>query len=136
MIDHLSTYATDYERTRRFYEAALAALGYQKNMEMVTAWDAAWPTRRCCAFGPGERPMFWVIEVTEPASPRHVAFSARNRGAVDLFYKAALASGGKDNGPPGERAQYHPGYYGAFALDPDGNNVEAVNHGFEDRDDE
>jgi predicted lactoylglutathione lyase len=94
---------------------------------MVSTWDPAFPTRRMCAFGP-QRPIFWVIEVREDATPRHTAFSARARAEVDAFYRAALAAGGRDNGAPGLRAIYHPNYYGAFVLDPDGNNVEAVCH--------
>ena len=127
MIDHLSTYATSYEATKRFYEAALAPLGSRLDHELVTSWDAEFPTRRACAFGP-QRSVFWVIEVREAATPRHTAFSARSRAEVDAFYRAALAAGGRDNGAPGVRAIYHPDYYGAFVLDPDGNNVEAVCH--------
>jgi catechol 2,3-dioxygenase-like lactoylglutathione lyase family enzyme len=80
-----------------------------------------------CAYGPG-RPVFWVIEVKEPVSPRHVAFTAANREAVGAFHAAALAAGGTDHGAPGLRPMYHEHYFGAFALDPDGNNVEAVCH--------
>jgi len=128
MIDHLSTYATDFVATCRFYDAALAPLGFGKNVEMVATWNAEWPTQRFAAYGPGGRPILWVIEVREPASPRHVAFVAKDRAAVDAFYAAARAAGAPDNGPPGPRAIYHPDYYGAFVLDPDGNNVEAVCH--------
>ena len=127
MIDHLSTYATSYDATKRFYEAALAPLGSRLDHEIVTTWDPAFPTRRACAFGPG-RSVFWVIEVREPATPRHTAFSAKSRAEVDAFHRAALAAGGRDHGAPGVRAIYHPNYYGAFVLDPDGNNVEAVCH--------
>ena len=128
MIDHLSTYATDFDATIAFYDRALAALGYERNVNMVSEWDPEWPDRRICAYGPGSRPVYWVSEVREAASPRHVAFSARDNAAVDAFYEAALAAGGRDNGAPGPRPHYHPGYYGAFVLDPDGNNVEAVCH--------
>jgi catechol 2,3-dioxygenase-like lactoylglutathione lyase family enzyme len=128
MIDHLSTYTTKYDTTRAFYLAALGVLGYGLQREMVTEWDPDWPTRRCAAFGPEGKPVLWVIEVREAASPRHVAFLAANHAAVDAFHEAALANGGSDHGAPGPRPIYHEHYYGAFAIDPDGNNVEAVCH--------
>jgi catechol 2,3-dioxygenase-like lactoylglutathione lyase family enzyme len=128
MIDHLSTYATDYPATRRFYEAALGALGHVLQNESVATWNADWPAQRMCAFGPPRKPVFWVIEVKAPATPRHLAFTAADRTVVDSFHRAALAAGGRDNGAPGLRPQYHRNYYGAFVLDPDGNNVEAVCH--------
>lgn len=128
MIDHLSTYATDYATTRAFYEAALATLGCRQQAEFATDWDPEWPERRICAFGPGDKAVLWIIEVREPASPRHVAFAAPDRDAVAAFHRAALAAGGHDNGAPGLRPMYHEHYFGAFVLDPDGNNVEAVCH--------
>jgi catechol 2,3-dioxygenase-like lactoylglutathione lyase family enzyme len=128
MIDHMSTYATRFEDTRRFYEAALAPLGYGLEHEMVASWDAEFPERRICAFGPSGKTVFWVIEVKQAASPRHVAFAAPDRDAVAAFHAAALAAGGQDEGPPGLRPVYHEHYFGAFVLDPDGNNVEAVCH--------
>ncbi len=128
MIDHLSTYCTDFDATRAFYSSVLPPLGYEKVVDTVSSWDAEWPTRRLCAYGPPGKPAFWVIEVKQPASPRHVAFAAASRPAVDAFHAAALEVGAKDNGAPGPRPIYHPNYYGAFALDPDGNNVEAVCH--------
>ncbi len=128
MIDHLSTYATDFAATKAFYEKVLSPLGYRLVREMVAEWDRDFPTRRFCAFGPGDRPILWVIEVKERSTPRHVAFAAKDRASVDAFHAAALAVGAKDNGPPGPRPVYHPGYYGAFVFDPDGNNVEAVCH--------
>lgn len=130
MIDHMSSYSTDYPAAKSFYEAALSALGYGLNMEMVAEWDADFPTRRACAFGPGDNPIFWVIEVKQEnaATPRHTAFVAQDRAAVSAFYDAAMGSGGSDNGAPGLRPIYHEHYYGAFVFDPDGNNVEAVCH--------
>jgi len=128
MIDHLGSYAKDYEASRKFYDAVLTALGYPRQREMVTEWDGDFPTRRMAAYGPEGRLQFWLIEVKESATPRHVAFAAKDRAAVDRFYQAALAAGAKDNGAPGLRPMYHPAYYGAFVLDPDGNNVEAVCH--------
>jgi len=127
MIDHLSSYATDFAATRRFYEAALGALGYSVVSEMKLADDPDLPGRRICGFG-SDRPVFWVIEVREPATPRHVAFAAADRDAVAAFHVAALEGGGADNGAPGPRPIYHEHYFGAFVLDPDGNNVEAVCH--------
>lgn len=129
MIDHLSTYATDFDASQAFYDAVLGALGYSRNFDMVTEWDREFPTRRACAYGPGDRPILWVIETKEPSSPRHIAFAAANRAAVDSFHAAGLSAGGRDNGKPGERPEYHRGYYGSFLLDPDSNNVEAVHHG-------
>lgn len=128
MIDHLTTYATDFDATFGFYKAAFEPLGYGLRVEMVTHWDPENPTRRIAAFGPEPKPVFWISEETQASTPRHVAFSAPNRAAVDAFYEAALANGGKDNGAPGPRPIYHENYYGAFVLDPDGNNVEAVCH--------
>jgi catechol 2,3-dioxygenase-like lactoylglutathione lyase family enzyme len=127
VIDHVSTYTTRFAETKRFYEAAFAPLGSRLDHELTATWDPEFPTRRICAFGPG-RSVFWVIEVREPATPRHTAFSAATRAQVDAFHAAALAAGGRDNGAPGLRQIYHPTYYGAFVLDPDGNDVEAVCH--------
>ena len=131
MIDHLSSYATDFEATRRFYDAVLGSLGYAVRFEMEMSWDTELPGRKACAFGPEGRSIFWVIQVRDAVSPRHVAFTARDRARVDSFHRAALEAGGTDNGPPGLRPIYHEHYYGAFVLDPDGNNVEAVCHASE-----
>lgn len=128
MIDHLSTYATDYSATKDFYEAAFKPLGYGLETEFVATWSEDFPTRRICAFGPKGKSVFWVIETKEKCTPRHTAFRAKDRAAVEDFYQAGLKHGGKDNGAPGLRPVYHPNYYGAFLLDPDGNNVEAVCH--------
>jgi catechol 2,3-dioxygenase-like lactoylglutathione lyase family enzyme len=128
MIDHVSTYTTRFDQARAFYLAALGALGYGVQAEMTASWDPVFPTRRCVAFGPAGKPVLWVVETREEATPRHIAFAAADRAGVDAFYAAGLANGGSDNGTPGVREVYHPGYYGGFLLDPDGNNVEAVNH--------
>ena len=128
MIDHLSSYSTDFPATRAFYQATLPTLGYTVQHEMVLEADAALPGRRACAFGPPGRPVFWVIEVREPASPRHIAFAAPDRASVAAFHAAGLAAGGTDLGAPGLRPIYHEHYYGGFVADPDGNNVEAVCH--------
>lgn len=128
MLDHISTYATDYPATRAFYEAVLGPLGYHVQADFVATWDEAFPERRLCAYGPAGKGAFWIIEVREPASPRHVAFAASDRAAVSRFHAAGLVAGGTDHGAPGLRPQYHEHYFGAFLLDPDGNNVEAVCH--------
>ena len=124
MIDHLTTYATDFDATQKFYDAVLATLGYERNVNMVAQWDQDFPTRKICAYGPGQQPIFWVSEERDAHTPRHVAFAAEDRAAVDAFHAAGLEAGGRDNGAPGERPVYHPGYYGAFLFDPDGNEIE------------
>ncbi len=79
-------------------------------------------------YGEGSKPYFWIGEAGRPTEQLHVAFATDTRAKVDAFYKAAMAAGGRDNGPPGIRAHYHPNYYGAFVLDADGHNIEAVCH--------
>ena len=125
VFDHLSTYATDFERTRDFYCAALSPLG----IRLVTETTACDGNERVCAFGSGQRGQFWVIESSVAYTPRHLAFRAVSRQHVDQFYMAALTAGGTDNGAPGIRPHYHADYYGAFVIDPDGNDIEAVFHG-------
>jgi len=125
MIDHTGLDVSDPDKSRRFYEAALAPLGYKVLMEVPKEH-----TGGVVVFGMGvaPKPDFWIHQGT-PQKPRvHVAFRADNRALVDAFYKAAMAAGGTDNGPPGVRAHYHENYYGAFVLDPDGNNIEACCH--------
>ncbi len=128
MIDHLSTYATNFEATRDFYAAALGTLGYTVQMQFTAEWNEDFPEQRMCALGPTGRPVFWIIETREAASPRHVAFTAASRADVDSYHRHGVEAGGVDNGAPGPRPQYHEHYYGAFVLDPDGNNTEAVCH--------
>ncbi len=118
MIDHVGLRVSDYAASRGFYAAALRPLAYEPVMEM----------ERACGFGIGGKPDFWIIEGTPAAAPVHVAFASPDRQTVDAFHAAALAAGGRDNGAPGLRPHYHEHYYGAFVLDPDGNNVEAVCH--------
>src|SRR5512139_310110 len=126
MIDHTGLTVSDAEKSRRFYEGALAPLGYAMLMQVPKEVTGG---RSVFGFGVAPKPDFWIVDGT-PNEPRiHVAFRAENQRQVDDFYTAALAAGGKDNGPPGPRPQYHPGYYGAFVLDPDGHNIEAVFHG-------
>jgi catechol 2,3-dioxygenase-like lactoylglutathione lyase family enzyme len=128
MIDHISTYATDFASTKAFYQAALAELGYLLQREMAFDADPDLPGRRACAFGPEGKTTFWVVQVLEAASPRHIAFIAADRNSVAEFHRAGLSAGGEDLGAPGLRPIYHPEYYGGFLTDPDGNNVEAVCH--------
>jgi catechol 2,3-dioxygenase-like lactoylglutathione lyase family enzyme len=125
MIDHTGINVSDPAKSRRFYEAALAPLGYAVLMEIPKEHTGGKVVLGC---GVAPKPDFWLAEGT-PCEPRiHVAFRAKSHAEVDAFYKAALAAGGRDNGPPGPRPHYHPHYYGAFVLDPDGYNVEAVCH--------
>ena len=121
MIDHLSLEVRDYRRSKDFYEAVFAPLG----IELLREFEG-----KVGGFGHDGKPIFWVRE-GEPGGGIHVAFAAPDNDTVDAFYAAALGAGGEDNGPPGLRTHYHPGYYGAFVRDPDGNNVEAVFHGAE-----
>lgn len=121
MIDHVGLRVSDYERSKAFYVAALAPLGYGLVMELREAGPHA-------GFGSGGKPDFWIGKGKGSTAGAHVAFAASDRATVRAFYEAALAAGASDNGPPGLRPQYHPAYYGAFVLDPDGHNVEAVCH--------
>jgi catechol 2,3-dioxygenase-like lactoylglutathione lyase family enzyme len=119
MIDHTGVIVGSFEASRRFYAAALTPLGYELLLEFHTS---------VAGFGEPGKPDFWIAQ-GEPNTPRiHVAFRADTRREVDAFYDAALGAGARDNGAPGLRAQYHPDYYGAFVLDPDGHNIEAVCH--------
>src|SRR5437762_5029760 len=121
MIDHTGLDVSEPARSRSFYEAALAPLGYKVLKEIPTEF-----TRGAVVLGLGVPPMadFWLHQ-GNPQQPRlHVAFRAAAHAQVDAFYRAALAAGGKDNGPPGPRPHYHQHYYGAFVLDPDGHNIE------------
>ena len=132
MLDHVGLVVVDYERSKAFYRTALAAIGFELLMELgepVLAHAHA-------GFGEAPKPEFWIsagggdapqgTSLTGP--PVHIAFRVRTRAAVDAFHRAALAAGGRDNGAPGLRPHYHPNYYGAFVLDPDGHNIEAVCH--------
>jgi catechol 2,3-dioxygenase-like lactoylglutathione lyase family enzyme len=126
MIDHTGLTVSNAEASRRFYEAALAPLGYAMLMQVPKEVTAG---KTVLGFGVAPKPDFWIVDGA-PNEPRiHIAFRADSKQQVDDFYAAALAAGGKDNGPPGPRPHYHPGYYGAFVLDPDGHNIEAVFHG-------
>jgi catechol 2,3-dioxygenase-like lactoylglutathione lyase family enzyme len=120
VFDHVGLNVQDYDATRTFYEEALAPLGWRVVMAFEE-WKAA-------GFGTGDKPDFWITEREPYGTGTHVAFAAPDRATVDAFYAAALEAGGRDNGPPGIRERYHPTYYGAFVLDLDGNNIEAVSH--------
>jgi catechol 2,3-dioxygenase-like lactoylglutathione lyase family enzyme len=114
LVDHIGLTVRDLAASRRFYSAVLEVLG-------IPVMDH--PATR--AFSADE---LWISDDGPPNGHVHIAFQAKDREAVERFHAAGLAAGGRDNGAPGER-DYHPGYYGAFLLDPDGNNVEAVYHG-------
>ena len=123
MLDHVGFGVADFARSKAFYLAALAPLGFGLVMEVTPSEN-----EKHAGFGPPGRPQFWFGTGPTLKAVLHVAFEAKDRAAVDAFYRAALAAGGTDNGPPGLRPIYHPNYYGAFVLDPDGHNVEAVCH--------
>ena len=124
MIDHIGFSVSDYPRAKAFYEKALAPLGYVLVMEVQQdANDAP-----AAGFGAGGKPDFWIGGEGGLNKPVHIAITAKDRPTVDAIYKAAIAAGAKDNGPPGLRSHYHANYYGAFVLDFDGHNIEAVCH--------
>lgn len=116
-LDHVTLKVADFPRASAFYDAALAPLGLTR----IFGDDSTF-----AGYGAG-RPFFW-IGCDGSTGYAHVAFAVPDRQSVDAFYAAALAAGARDNGPPGVRSHYHPTYYGAFVLDPDGNNIEAVCH--------
>jgi catechol 2,3-dioxygenase-like lactoylglutathione lyase family enzyme len=120
VIDHITVGVRDLARSRDFYRAALAPLGFQE----LGDWSEE---NRDVAFGPPGLDDFIISLDYEPGTA-HVAFAAEDREQVQAFHAAALAAGGRDNGAPGPRSEYSPGYHGAFVLDPDGHNVEAVFH--------
>jgi catechol 2,3-dioxygenase-like lactoylglutathione lyase family enzyme len=118
MLDHIGLDVSDINRSKAFYVHALKPLGYEIFME----WD------KWLGFAIDGKPDFWLKQGIQTKPGIHIAFRARNRLLVDKFYGAALAAGGTDNGAPGIREIYHPHYYGAFVLDPDGHNIEVVCH--------
>jgi catechol 2,3-dioxygenase-like lactoylglutathione lyase family enzyme len=117
MLDHVGVKVKDLGSSKRFYTAALAPLGFTVQYEDKAA----------LGFGPKDAPAFWLMH-GDPRGSAHVAFAAKDRASVNAFHAGALSAGGKDNGAPGLRPEYHANYYGAFVTDPDGNNVEAVCH--------
>ena len=118
MIDHVKLFATDPARSRAFYEQALKPLGYRVMLEPAPGVISLSATR----------PDFWIAPAESAPTLCHLAFRVDSEFEVDAFHAAALAAGGADNGAPGRRPHYHQNYYGAFVLDPDGNNIEVVNH--------
>ena len=126
MLDHIGLRVSDFGRAKAFFDAALAPMGIS-SVALVTAQETGGPA--FAGYGADGAPRFWIgAGAGPPTAGAHVAFMAGDRKTVDSFYAAALAAGGRDNGAPGIRAHYHPHYYGAFVLDPDGHNIEAVCH--------
>jgi catechol 2,3-dioxygenase-like lactoylglutathione lyase family enzyme len=119
MLDHVTIGVSDIDRSKTFYDRALAPLGiirlYAENEQFA-------------GYGIRPKAFFWIGLRETPQTGAHIAFTAADRAVVERFHEAALAAGGRDNGPPGMRPHYHPNYYGAFILDPDGHNIEAVCH--------
>lgn len=129
MIDHTGITVSDFGRSKTFYTVALAPIGYQLLLEFPAAVTGVTDV---AGFGELPKPDFWISLAT-PGKPAHqpsihIAFRVAKRTMVDAFYQAAISAGGRDNGGPGLRPHYHPNYYGAFVLDPDGHNIEAVCH--------
>ena len=119
MLDHVGFGVSDYERSKAFYVKALAPLGIELIKE---------PSGRAAGLGRDGKPFFWLEATRPPATEVHVAFTCESQDLVHAFHEAAIAAGGTDNGAPGPRPIYHEHYYGAYVLDPDGNNIEAVCH--------
>lgn len=124
MLDHVGILVADWTKSRAFYDAAFAPLGYTMLAEVPEQFTGG---VKVGGYGK-QKPDFWLTESNEVGPGRHYAFIAADHAEVDAFYAAAMANGGRDNGGPGPRPHYHEHYYGAFVIDPDGNNVEAVCH--------
>ena len=128
MFDHIGVTVSNFAKSKAFYAQALAPIGHSKVVE--TTLDGG--RRPCAGFCHEDGSDLWISQGT-PTPSLHIAFRVNSRAAVDAFHAAALAAGGTDNGKPGLRPQYHPNYYGAYVLDPDGHNIEAVcHHAFDD----
>jgi catechol 2,3-dioxygenase-like lactoylglutathione lyase family enzyme len=125
MIDHLGISVSDFAASREFYLKALAPLGI--GVVMNVPKEVSGRPSDFTGFGYDHKPFFWIGQGAAPQG-MHLCFTAKTRAEVDAFYKAALAAGARDNGPPGIREHYHPNYYGAFVIDPNGLNLEAVCH--------
>lgn len=123
MFDHVSVVVSDYARSKAFYLQALAPTGHSRLTELRTASG-----KESAGFCHADGSDFWISQGNAITPPIHIAFRVSSRAEVDAFYQAAIAAGGKDNGAPGLRPHYHASYYGAFVLDPDGHNIEAVCH--------
>ena len=126
MLDHIGIAISDIRRSETFYAAALAPLGIAKILEIGPDRTEAGGT--AIGFGKDGKPFFWIGDNERVGEGTHIAFTAASRTEVDAFYAAAIAAGGINHGAPGIREKYHPDYYAAFVLDPDGVNVEAVSH--------
>lgn len=124
MLDHVGIIVADWNKAKAFYDAAFAPMGITMLAEVPTQYTGG---VKVGGYG-RTKPDFWLTEGADVGPGRHYAFVANDRAEVDAFYAAAMAAGGKDNGGPGARPHYHEHYYGAFVIDPDGNNVEAVCH--------
>jgi len=120
MLDHVTIGVTDITTSRAFYDLALAPLGITRLYAEGEAF---------AGYGIGDKAFFWIGLKAPQKTGVHIAFAAASRAAVDAFHAAAMAAGASDNGAPGLRPHYHEDYYGAFVLDPDGHNIEAVWHG-------
>ncbi len=127
MIDHMTILVSDYMRSVKFYLQALKPLGYAMTLELDDVTYPQLPSAFFAGLGVDGKPDLW-LRPNKVVAPTHVAFRAESRAIVDAFYREALAAGGTSNGEPGLRPEYHANYYGAFVLDPDGYNVEAVCH--------
>ena len=125
MLDHVGIPVSDYIHAKAFYTQALAPLGITLLMEVTPEMTG---DGSAAGYGHDDKPYFWFGDDGAPAQHTHVAFVTDSHAKVDAFHAAALAAGGRDNGAPGLRPHYHPNYYGAFVLDPDGHNIEAVCH--------
>lgn len=127
MIDHMTILVSDYKRSIKFYLQALKPLGYTMTLEMDDVTYPELPSAFFAGLAVDGKPDLW-LRPSKVVSPTHVAFRAESRAIVDAVYKEALAAGGTSNGAPGLRPEYHANYYGAYVLDPDGYNIEAVCH--------
>lgn len=125
MIDHIGITVSNIQVSKQFYTKALAPIGYSLLMEVSAEQTGS---MAAAGFGVPPKPDFWLAGGTANVPPVHVAFRVSSRALVMAFHAAAIAAGGRDNGAPGLRPHYHPSYYGAFVLDPDGHNIEAVCH--------
>ena len=134
MLDHMTFRVTDIARAKAFYSAALAPLGYSVALEANYGANILGFAHADPSEPDGKKTDVWFIDGPSPfggppaTTGCHLAWRAGSRAQVDAFYKAAIAAGGRDNGPPGLRPDYHPNYYGAFVIDLEGNNIEAVCH--------
>lgn len=125
MIDHTGVVVSDFGKSKAFYLQALSPIGYSLLMDLSAPAAGGISV---AGFGEPPEPDFWISEGTPNQPPIHIAFRVRSRALVDAFHQAALAAGGRDDGPPGLRPHYHANYYAAFVRDLDGHNIEAVCH--------